>query len=390
MTSRISVLVPTFNRAALLDQCLESLLAQTVAPHQVIVIDDGSTDDTPNRVARFGKAVTYLHKPNGGKASALNFGLSHVSGDFVWVFDDDDVALPTANEVRLRALAARPDAGFVVTNHLCGQSRANSTVEPVRASRWPAVDEKNFLLTLMQGCFVHHNSALVRTHCYREVGPFREELKNAQDYDMQLRLALRYPAVLLDEPTFIFRMHEGERGPQGDRFPHHERERRFARFDQLVGSHLRAASQLGDYLVPRRGAALTPHEEGEALLNRMTVMASKGLLDEFREDARHFVKRWTALGVQRLTDEQRKIAMRAIQMRYLLLRVLANDSGLIAGARDISPMPLGRALLRRFSRGLAGAAWWGEHSGVERLKLLYLAVRLLGFALWPMHRGKSQ
>lgn len=390
MTSRISVLVPTFNRAALLEQCLASLLAQTVAPHQVIVIDDGSTDDTPSRVARFGPAVTYLRKPNGGKASALNFGMSHVSGDYVWVFDDDDVALPTANELRLRALFARPEAGFVVSNHLWGRSRANGTIEPVRANRLPAVDEASFLLTLMQGCFVHHNSALVRTQCYREVGPFREDLKNAQDYDMQLRLALRYPMVLLNEPTFIFREHEGERGPQGDRFPHYEREHRFVRFDQLVGSHLRAATQLGDYLIPRRGASLTPPEECLALLNRMLVMASKGLLDEFWEDASHFVKRSTTLGARRLTDEQREIAKRAIQMRYILLRVLANDSGLIAGARNIPQILLGRALLRRFSRGLAGAAWWGEHSSADRIKLLYLAARLLGLALRPARHGKSR
>lgn len=380
------MLVPTFNRAALLEQCLESLLAQTVAPHQVIVIDDGSTDDTPSRVARFGKAVTLLRKANGGKASALNFGLSHVSGDLVWVFDDDDVALPTANEARLRALAARPDAGFVVTSHLCGRSRANGTVEPTRASRWPAVNEENFLLTLMQGCFVHHNSALVRTHCYRETGAFREELKNAQDYDMQLRLALRYPVVLLNEPTFIFRMHGGERGPQGDRFPHYERERRFARFDQLVGSYLRADTQLGDYLVPRRGPVLTPHEECGALLNRMVVMASKGLLDEFWEDARHFVRQSASLGTRYLTYEQKKNALRAIQMRYILLHVLNDDIGLIAGARTLLPTPLGRALLQRFSRGLAGVAWWGEHSGMERLKLLILAARMAVIALRPTPR----
>jgi len=386
VSSGISVLVPTFNRAELLEPCIESLFAQTIAPHEVIVVDDGSTDDTPRRVAHFGTAVKYLRKANGGKSSALNFGMSHVTGDYVWVFDDDDVALPIANEVRLKALATRPDAGFVVTSHLWGRSGADGGIEPLRTHQLPPVDEASFLSVLMSGCLVMHSTALVRTHCYREVGSFREDLTRAQDYDMLLRLALRYPVVLLNEPTYIMRDHGGERGTQSDRFSHLERDHRYVRFDALVGSHLRDITQLGDYLVPRRRATLTPHEECQALLSRMYVMATKGLLDEFLEDATSFVKGSAKLRKHRLTEEERKLAIGAIQLPYLLLRILPAPTDFVTRINRFAETEIGQVLLLGFARGLVGVAWWGEHSLAARFKLLALAARLAVRALRPRHR----
>ena len=93
-SGRVSVLMPTFNRGGMLSEALDSVLGQSIPPHQVVVIDDGSTDDTSERVARYGARIDYIRKDNGGKSSALNLGLTHVTGDYVWVFDDDDVALP--------------------------------------------------------------------------------------------------------------------------------------------------------------------------------------------------------------------------------------------------------------------------------------------------------
>jgi hypothetical protein len=76
----ISVIVPTFNRASYIEQCLDSLLAQTVPALEILVVDDGSQDDTAQRVARYGSRVTYIHKPNGGKPSAVNLGLQRARG----------------------------------------------------------------------------------------------------------------------------------------------------------------------------------------------------------------------------------------------------------------------------------------------------------------------
>src|SRR6185312_11802006 len=85
---------------------------QTVVPDQVLIVDDGSTDKTAEVAASFGAPVQYYRKENGGKSTALNFALQHCTGDFVWIFDDDDVAHPTALERFLAALEREPAADF--------------------------------------------------------------------------------------------------------------------------------------------------------------------------------------------------------------------------------------------------------------------------------------
>src|SRR3954471_14240389 len=101
---QVSIVIPTYNRARYLRECLESVLSQTVPPLEVIVIDDGSEDETCSTVAAFGAPVRYVWKENGGKPRALNFAIPQVQGEFVWMFDDDDVALPHAIETRARAM----------------------------------------------------------------------------------------------------------------------------------------------------------------------------------------------------------------------------------------------------------------------------------------------
>ena len=108
---RISVLVPTYNRAGLLPQCLASLFAQTLPPSEIIVIDDGSEDGTPELLRSYGRRIRPIRKSNGGKSTALNVGLDAVRGDYVWVIDDDDVALPHALERMVAPLVVEPRVG---------------------------------------------------------------------------------------------------------------------------------------------------------------------------------------------------------------------------------------------------------------------------------------
>ena len=128
----VSVLIPTFNRGEMLLEALESVLGQSVAPHQVVVIDDGSTDGTAERLTRYGDRVEYIRKDNGGKSSALNLGLTRVTGELVWVFDDDDVALPGSIADRLEVLEGKPDCGLVLARHYWGASSASGAIEAVR------------------------------------------------------------------------------------------------------------------------------------------------------------------------------------------------------------------------------------------------------------------
>ncbi|MSS71055.1 MAG: glycosyltransferase family 2 protein [Candidatus Latescibacteria bacterium] len=93
-TKKVSVILPTYNRANYLIESLESLLAQTYPNIEIVVVNDGSTDETKDKLGAFRDRILYLEKSNGGKSSAINLGLRYATGDYVWVFDDDDIALP--------------------------------------------------------------------------------------------------------------------------------------------------------------------------------------------------------------------------------------------------------------------------------------------------------
>src|SRR5215831_667914 len=92
----ISVLITTHNYGRFIEEAIESVLSQDFPSDQVeiLVVDDGSTDDTPERVKKYGLRIRYLYKPNGGQASALNFGIARACGEFIALLDADDLFLP--------------------------------------------------------------------------------------------------------------------------------------------------------------------------------------------------------------------------------------------------------------------------------------------------------
>ena len=108
----VTVIMPTFNRANYICASLDSLLAQTVAPAQIIVVDDGSTDATPSVLEPYRQRIDYLRRDNSGKPAAINSALQRVRGDYLWVFDDDDIACPDALARHLHALDGAPTAGW--------------------------------------------------------------------------------------------------------------------------------------------------------------------------------------------------------------------------------------------------------------------------------------
>lgn len=387
LTGRVSVLVPTYNRGPMLSECLASIMHQTVPPHQVVVVDDGSTDDTAQRVAQFGPRVQYVYQGNQGKAHALNTALARTTGEFVWLFDDDDVALPTAIASRVALMDATPGAEMVLSKHYWGASGSDGRIEVREKATWPAVDGNDLLYTLMRGCFTSLQGALVRTECYRRIGPFREELLRSQDYEMLIRLVRNCRVVLLDRPTFVVRRHNGERGPASIRHSEAAKEQHWARYDAMIGRGLRQEASLGEYLTPPVTGALTLAQTRDALLNRMSVMASKGLGREFVEDAIAFADASDDRQFA-LTPEQRRTAVTAVQQRYFLLNVVPQPAELVRRARALAQRPLGRPLLRAFARGLAGLANWGARSAHQRWQILQLAAQLAWLGWGPRVRRR--
>jgi glycosyltransferase involved in cell wall biosynthesis len=279
----ISVVIPTYNRAALLQQAVASILAQTLSPVQVLVVDDGSTDSTPEVLAGLRPRVQSIRVPQGGKSSALNAGLKAVSGDYVWIFDDDDVALPDALERFVEPLQEDPSLGFSYSHHWYTQGLDDGRLaEPKGSNKIPDVRTRGFLVPLLEFNFLGSATLFVRASCYSEVGGFDPSLTRSQDYEMAIRIARRFRgAQVRGGPTFHLRVHPGSRGSESDRFAAEAKKRKWLEYDQKIFRNLYRDLQLQEYLRP--GLELDIHRR-TALLQRAVIVANKGLFAEALAD----------------------------------------------------------------------------------------------------------
>src|SRR5215469_9815325 len=111
----VTVLIDTYNYGRFVTEAIESVLAQDYPPEkiEILVVDDGSTDDTKERIAKYGQRLQYLFKPNGGQASAFNFGIPRAGGEIVALLDADDYWFPSKIQRVVEEFGRHPDAGLV-------------------------------------------------------------------------------------------------------------------------------------------------------------------------------------------------------------------------------------------------------------------------------------
>jgi glycosyltransferase involved in cell wall biosynthesis len=201
---RVSVIIPTHNRSQLLRITVESVLAQTYPAIEIIVVDDGSTDDTAAIVAEYAGRVTYIEQANTGVAAARNTGFRASSGEFINFLDDDDTFMPTKIERQVAVLDDRPEVGLVHCRH----QHIDEAGTPLDAG-W-RLPEGNVLKELLCGCFLVVHAPLIRRQCLEQVGLFDETLPWTADWDLWLRIALAgYPFACVQEPLCTYRIQRG-------------------------------------------------------------------------------------------------------------------------------------------------------------------------------------
>lgn len=364
MNPTVDIVVPTFNRAHFLPECLDSLLAQTLRPSRIIVVNDGSTDDTASVLGHYSHAILGITLPNGGRSVALNEGLRHVTGDYVWAFDDDDVALPDGLERMITPLERNPQHGFSYSSfYITETDGATGRLGRIlREFEIPDVEHRGFLPPLLEANFLCGAGVLARTCCYARVGGFDPQLRRSQDYEWALRLTRLYTGIRAPGgATFHYRQHTGTRGGAGDPHPAHVRGERWRHYDRIFFRRLFRELPLEVYLPPGRSL---PEARRLALLQRMAVMSLKRLPDEVLQDLRALSEvpagaRWSALETQLVAG---KLFLQLIrkhgEVRILdEVRVLARSSPVIRQVRA----QLVRAALdyarRHVSRGELLACW---------------------------------
>jgi glycosyltransferase involved in cell wall biosynthesis len=199
---RFSVVIPAYDAAATIADAVGSALAQTLPPHEVIVCDDGSTDDLAAALEPYLDRITVLRKANGGGASALNAAARAASGEFVAILDADDAYLPGRLAALARLAADRPELDLLVTNSLLERDSAAVGLHLGPTNPFPAEDQPTALL---RRCFIL--APAVRRSRLLEVGGFDETLRIAYDWDCWLRIILAGgKAGLVDEPLHRYRI----------------------------------------------------------------------------------------------------------------------------------------------------------------------------------------
>ena len=198
----VSIVIPTHNRSAFISDAVESALRQTYRDREVIVVDDGSTDDTLGRLSRFGDRIRIVRKEQGGSASARNLGIREARGTWIAFLDSDDIWIDMKTEVQMGFAGRHPEFPWLAASYwkLEGGREFLRTRAGRSGNLFRQTWEKNFVRT---------STVMVRKECFQKVGPFREELPINQDLDLWLRLARQFPLGYLSEPLALYRHHPG-------------------------------------------------------------------------------------------------------------------------------------------------------------------------------------
>jgi len=199
----VSVVIPCYNQARFLGEAIESVLAQTRSRSEIVVVDDGSTDNTVEVASRY-REVRCVSQRNQGQGAARNEGLKHTSGEFVVFLDSDDRLLPHAFEVGLRWFEAHPEVAFVA-----GRCVGLGVDGVQRRVRYDPVVERNHYIKLLLGNYIWMpGTVMFRTAVVRGVGGFKTTVSGAEDYDLYLRIARSHQIWCHDQVVAEYRQHE--------------------------------------------------------------------------------------------------------------------------------------------------------------------------------------
>ncbi len=202
----VSVIIPAYNQGHYLGKAIQSVLNQTFADFEIIVVDDGSTDDTRQVAAGFlDPRVRYVYQDNAGLSAARNTGIRHAKGAFLSFLDSDDLFLPEKLALLLAKFDAEPELGFVAGQAILIDENDHRIGE-IFDKRLPK-DSTQLLL----GNPLHVGSVMVRREWQTRVGFFDETLRSYEDWDMWLRLAKAGCRMgWVDRPVSLYRFHTNQ------------------------------------------------------------------------------------------------------------------------------------------------------------------------------------
>lgn len=197
---QVSVIIPTYNRGWILKEAIDSVLTQDYKDFELIVVDDGSTDNTSEILASYGNGIRVLFQENKGVSAARNRGIAEASGQFIAFIDSDDLWLPQKLSTQVEFFNQTPDALICQTEEVW--IRKGKRVNPKMRHKKPSgmIFEPSLEL-----CLVSPSAVMIRRVLFDRIGEFDVTLPACEDYDLWLRISCRFPVHLIDTPLIIKR-----------------------------------------------------------------------------------------------------------------------------------------------------------------------------------------
>ncbi|HLX04997.1 MAG TPA: glycosyltransferase family A protein [Candidatus Binatus sp.] len=195
MTPEVSVIIPTYNRRAMLCEAIDSVLSQSMREFELIVVDDGSTDGTAKELTRFGDAIRIERIEHRGPAAARSRGVEMARAPLIAFLDSDDLWVPAKLERQLAFMRDNPHCVISQTDEIW--IRNGRRVNPGVRHRKRAGD---IFIESLRTCLISMSATMMRTDLFRSLGGFDESMDAAEDYDLWLRILMNHEAGLLDEP----------------------------------------------------------------------------------------------------------------------------------------------------------------------------------------------
>ena len=213
----VSVVIPSYNCERFIAETLESVVGQSYGDLEVIVVDDGSTDGTPEVVRRFAPRVRLVQQESAGVCAARNRGIAEARGRYVALLDHDDYWFPDKLGAQVDVLESHPEVGVVFTAFLRweadtqGVFPSTMTVDRKPYGEGPEAEYSGWIYHLfLLDCWMLTSTAMFRAEVFRRCGVFDLSLPYSEDWDLWLRIAREYPFVKLRQPGTLYRQHASQ------------------------------------------------------------------------------------------------------------------------------------------------------------------------------------
>jgi len=212
-TPLVSVIIPTYNSGRFIAEAIQSVLEQSYQNHQIIVVDDGSTDTTREVLKKFRHHIKYVYQMNLGPSAARNAGIKIAKGDYICFLDADDLWTANKLEAQMAFMTSHPEIGLFFSDfeEFNGEKTLRKSFLKTKSlyseiiSKIPIENAFNKLLLVN---FIPTSTVMVRKHCFLKVGLFDESLRSVEDRDMWLRIAAFFKIACLPLTLSRKRLHD--------------------------------------------------------------------------------------------------------------------------------------------------------------------------------------